>query len=391
MARRLKWLTPGDPEPTPAQWAAMGQGLRDGDPLAYALVAWMESVGMRQGWARLEAALAQGPETWRGHPTSAEAPPALRAYLEQVWSTPSWLEPERLARGAEVLQYTGLHGMMVLRDAGLMAGYQASAINQALLMTGSLHRGAQRRVAETTAWWLACTGDGGMSIGAPGFMSTVRVRVMHALVRARLSHHPDWNEEAWGLPINQVDMQATYLAFGVVQLLSLRTTGVLMRQRDADAVMHLWRYIGWLMGVEERWLCDDEATGRVLLYQNLLSQAPADDSSVQLGRALADEPLHRLYPWGAAWRGRFNRARHLSLVRWFVGGDGMRRLGLRPVWPWYPMLMALPLAVGSGLGLLWPPLGRAWRRVARARQQAYLTVLMGEAKAPHAGPVEAAR
>jgi hypothetical protein len=29
--------------------------------------------------------------------------------------------------------------------------------------------------------------------------------------------------------------------------------------------------------------------------------------------------------------------------------------------------------------------------VARARQQAYLTVLMGEAKAPHAGPVEAAR
>lgn len=151
MARRLKWLTPGDPEPTPAQWAAMGQGLRDGDPLADALVAWMESVGMRQGWARLEAALAQGPETWRGHPTSAEAPPALRAYLEQVWSTPSWLEPERLARGAAVLQSTGLHGMMVLRDAGLMAGYQASAINQALLMTGSLHRGAQRRVAETTA------------------------------------------------------------------------------------------------------------------------------------------------------------------------------------------------------------------------------------------------
>ena len=391
MARRLRWLTPGDPEPEPDQWAALGRGLYEGDAVADDLVAWMQTQGMRQGWAKLEAALARGADAWSASEDAVDAPVSLKAYLSQIWSTPPWLDRERLARGAAVLQSTGLHGMMVLRDAGLMAGYQASAINQALLMTGSLHRGAQRRVAETTAWWLACTGDGGMELGASGFMSTVRVRVMHALVRARLSQHPDWRADDWGLPINQVDMQATYLAFGVVQLLSLRTTGVLMRQGDADAVMHLWRYIGWLMGVDERWLCDDEAAGRVLLYQNLLSQAPADDSSAQLGRALADEPLHRLYPWGAAWRGRFNRARHLSLVRWFVGGDGMRRLGLRPVWPWYPVLMAVPLALGSGLGLLVPSLGRAWRRVARARQEAYLTVLMGEAKAPHAGPVEAAR
>jgi hypothetical protein len=174
MARRLRWLTPGDPEPEPDQWAALGRGLYEGDAVADDLVAWMQTQGMRQGWAKLEAALARGADAWSASEDAVDAPVSLKAYLSQIWSTPPWLDRERLARGAAVLQSTGLHGMMVLRDAGLMAGYQASAINQALLMTGSLHRGAQRRVAETTAWWLACTGDGGMELGAPGFMSTAR-------------------------------------------------------------------------------------------------------------------------------------------------------------------------------------------------------------------------
>lgn len=387
MAAQLRWMIPGpEPRPDGPTWQALGAGLWHGDPPADALVAWMQQVGLGAGRAVVEGALKRG----EAAADDASLPAAVRAYIQALWATPSWLDPVRAARGARVLQATGLHGMRVLRDAGLMAGYQASAINQPLLLTGALHRGAQRRVGETTAWWLACTADGGMAPGAPGFMATARVRLMHAMVRANLMRSPKWQAEDWGLPINQVDMQATYLAFSVVQLLALRTTGVWLSRVQGDDVMHLWRHIGWLMGVQPEWLCDDEAQGRVRLYHNLLSQAPPDASSAALAQALADEPLARLYPNLAGLRGRVNRARHLSLVRWFVGAEGMQRLGLGRAWPWYPLLVAPPLLLGSLACRALPPLARWWRRRARASQLAYLPVLMGDATAPHLRRMDAA-
>lgn len=377
MASCLRLLVKGDPEPDQQAWATMGQALWQGDPLADDLVAWMHEFGMARAWPLFERALTAPRDL------NDSTPAPLRQFVCRTAGWPDWVREDLMVEGAQALRSTGLHGMMVLRDAGLMAGYQASAINQTLVMTGSLHKGAQRRVAETTSWWLACTEEGGMAPGGAGFMMTLRVRVMHALVRHQLGHSPKWDAASLGVPVNQLDMQATYLAFSVVQLLSLKTTGVWLSRRESEAVMHLWRYIGWLMGVDEGYLCDDEQQGRTLLYQNVLSQAPADETSVLLGQALMDEPLQRLYPNLAGLRGRFNKARHLSLVRWFVGPKGMRALGLPATLPWYPLLVMGPFLLRSLVLHAVPGLMPVWRRWVGQRQRDYLKVLMGAHGSPH--------
>ncbi|MDO9236309.1 MAG: oxygenase MpaB family protein [Aquabacterium sp.] len=366
MAAQLRLLIKANPEPSEQDWAVLGQALWRGDPQADHVARWMAAEGMGSSWPLVEAALDKGLDAI---PAGASA---LRDFIQLAETLPPWLDQAKLARGARVMQSTGQHGMMVLRDAGLMAGYQASAINQTLVMTGALQSGAQRRLAETTTWWLACTKKGGMARDGVGFKTTLRVRLIHAMVRAQVGKLPSWDAGALGVPINQVDMQATYLAFSVVQLLGLRMTGVLISAKESDAVMHLWRYIGWLMGVEADMLCDDEQAGRVLLYRNLISQAPSDGSSVLLARALMDEPLLRQYPWGGRWRGRFNRARHLSLVRWFVGSSGMKNLGLPPTWPWYPLLIVGPMVLRSTLLRVLPVLRPLWRWWARRQQTRYL-------------------
>jgi hypothetical protein len=360
----------------------MGQALWRGDPLADALIVWMRAQGMGKAWRQFEAALAQ-PEAG-GAGAAGDLPAPLARYLSEARQWPAWADPARMARGAEVLHGTGLHGMMVLRDAGLMAGYQAAGLNQPLIHTGALAKGAQRRIAETTAWWLACTASGGLAPDAPGVHMTLRVRLMHALVRHQLAQDPDWDAATWGLAINQHDMQATYLGFSVVQLIALKSTGTVLSAQDSEDVMHLWRCIGWLMGVEDGLLVASERDGRRALYRNLLSQAPADDTSVALARALMDEPLQRRYADWPRLRGWLNKQRHLSLVQWFVGGQGMRALGLPLTVPWYPLLMALPKA-GDSILAAWSPQWRI-RRAARglAEQQAYLKVLMGDVPAcPH--------
>ncbi|RZI83325.1 MAG: DUF2236 domain-containing protein [Rubrivivax sp.] len=381
LASRLRRMIRGEPEPTPAEWERLGAALWSGDPVADDLADWLRQVGMGVGRPQLERAIDQGLAA------VPDAPPALRRFIEAAERTPAWVDEAQLAAGARFIQSTGQYGMLVLRDAALMAGYQASAINQTLVMTGALQRGPQRRVAETTAWWLDCVAEGGLHRNGTGFKTTLRVRAMHALVRQNLLRRPDWDLQALGLPINQVDMQATYLGFSVVHLIALRVTGVVVRAEDAKAMMHFWRYLGWLMGVEEELLSDTEMAGRISLYQNIISQAPPDDSSAALGRALMNEPLSRHYPWGAAVRGRFNRARHLSVVRWFVGPEGMRHLGLPPTLPWHPVLTTLPRLVWTGLHHLLPG-GRA-RLIAAggASQRRYLAIMFGKhppgVAAPH--------
>jgi hypothetical protein len=376
MAGPVSWLIRGrNPEPSAGQWQALGEALLEGDPPADRLVDWMHQAGMNAAMPLFERALE------RGIASVPDAPGPLRDFFAAVDARPDWVDERLLHEGARICHISGLTGLRVLRDLALMAGYQASAINRTLVLTGSLQRGAQRRLAETTKWWLDCTADGGMAREANGFKTTLRVRLIHALLRKRVAAMPQWDAAELGLPINQADMHATYLGFSVVFLFGQRLMGIPLKRQEAEAVMHLWRYIGWLMGVDERWLCLNEMDGRVALYRNLLSQAPPDDSSVQLGRALMDEPLSRHYAHFAWLQGHYERARHLSICRMFLGRAGMRALGLpRFVLPWYPLLSA-PLNLGwQGLHRLLPGGRDRLIRNGRKAQVDYLKVLFGQSR-----------
>lgn len=349
IARPLLWLIHDRQaaRPSETQWRCMGQALLRGDPPADALAQWIQGDGRGQGFRQFDQALRDSPTD---HRQLAEP---IRRFLQAVEPTPDWLDWDRLERGVAASALSGQTGMRVLRDFGLMAGYQASGINQTLIKTGALESGPARRVAETTRWWMDCTTPGALRPGAEGYHTTLRVRLVHALVRQQLLKRPDWEIDRLGVPVNQLDMQATYLAFSVQFLLGQRLMGTVVRRQEAEDIMHLWRYIGWLMGVEEGLLCASEQDGRIALYQNLLTQATADESSRQLGRALMDEPLGRHYPYASWLRGRWDKQVHLSMVRWFVGRRGMAALGLPTrTLPWYPALFA--------------PLNAAWCLVNRS-------------------------
>ncbi|MCK0165196.1 oxygenase MpaB family protein [Marinobacter sp. S6332] len=337
IAKPLLWLIHDRKAAIPDenQWQHLGEALMKGDPVADDLARWVRGDGGGAAFAQFKKIVDSGDFDQEGL-----APP-LRAFFDEVKQPPEWVDWERLERGARASSISGQTGMRVLRDLGLMAGYQARGINQTLIMTGALEKGVSRRVAETAKWWLDCSTPGGMEPGAEGFKTTLRVRLIHAMVREQLLANPEWDTSMWGLPVNQLDMQATYLAFSVSFLFGQKLMGTLISRQDAEDVMHLWRYIGWLMGVDESLLCKSEQEGRIALYQNVISQATGDENSRKLGRSLMDEPLGRRYPRFGKFRGQWERQVHLSMTRLFVGGKGMDALGLpKTSLPWYPALFA---------------------------------------------------
>jgi len=361
-ARMVSWMIRGNPEPSEQRWRELGEALMHGDPAADRLLEWMHGHGMRAAMPLYQRAVADGIAS------IPDAPAPLREFFEHVERVPDWVDPTLVEQGQRLFQRMGRTADFALRDVALMGGYQASAFNKTLVLTGALNGGNARRVAETMQWVGDCTAVGGMLRGAPGYRSTLHVRLMHAMVRRRLRKLPDWDLGALGLPINQTDMAATYLAFCVVLLIIVRAMGVPVTRAEGHAEMHLWKYICWLMGVDERWLCDTENQGRILLYQMLLAQTPPDETSVQLGRALMNDGLRE--PWPTRLRVRFEHARHLSVTRMFVGARGMRSLGLPSlVLPWYPLL-SLPFTFAWHVAHRLMPGGKARaQRIGRAVQE----------------------
>ncbi|CAD9196025.1 hypothetical protein QAC21B_02164 [Acinetobacter bohemicus] len=57
----------------------------------------------------------------------------------------------------------------------------------------------------------------------------------------------------------------TNIAFSGVVLIGIRALGIFPNQDEVDSFLHFWKYIGWLMGVDEKWLVHKESDSWKLL------------------------------------------------------------------------------------------------------------------------------
>lgn len=340
-------------------------GLLVGDPLMDPVADWlMQSPKVHR--ALFQQALTEGTDTLE------DCPPALQALFAEVDAPPAWLDPALVNDGLRFIHASGQTALQVMRDLALMGGYLLSGFNQALVMTGALTHGTSQRVAETGKWWMDCTEFGGLTRFGAGTQSTLHVRLVHAIVRRQLNQRDDWDHAQWGVPLNQIDMAATYLGFSVVMLGGLRKLGIQATPREARGVMQLWSHACWLMGVDEKWLRFSETDGMVLLNTALMTQSRADWTSQALGKALSEEPLLRHYPLLAKYgleqpMRRFAYQQHLSVSRFFLTRTQFQQLGLPDgVSAWYPWLTLAPRALIYTTQRLLP----RWheRQIARGRQ-----------------------
>ena len=220
----------------------------------------------------------------------------------------------------------GVDAATVLAYGSLLGGYRTSAALEPLVRTGRLTGDETlRRIGETTAWWRGVTAPGGLEPGADGWRLALHVRVMHAFVNDHLEKDPTWPWERLGVPINQYDQASTLGVFSTSFLLHARLLGVRVSRADSAAIMHLWSYVGWLMGVDPAWLPRTERVGRRLLYHFLSYDPAPDENSQALATALLDMFGSAPMP---AWRRRLEREKALSAGTWLLGRAAMRDLGV---------------------------------------------------------------
>jgi hypothetical protein len=247
------------------------------DPLADAVMQEFASMPESEWRALLDLALAKGIEN------IPSAPEPLRALFRQLEDVPFWVDRERCNLGGATFLRCRL-GFAVLAMLSLPLIYSWPAGNKALALSGRLMHRASQRLKDTTRYVFAVCQPDGLSRFSEGFAMTVRVRLIHAQVRRLLLQSGQWRADAWGAPINQCHMAGTNLMFSVGVLDGLSRLGYRFTQVEREALVHLWRFAGYLLGVESELLIADELEGNRLLDLMFAFEPVPDDDS----RALVD-------------------------------------------------------------------------------------------------------
>ncbi len=306
-------------------------------------------------------------------------PPALRRFVAEIEREPEWLDRDLLERGARAYRRMGRSRDDVLLALSLIGGYRYVGPADLLVATGGLTgTTAMRRLGETTSWGYAVSRPGGMARDGEGFRLTAHVRAMHALVGDRFERRDDWDSAALGLPVNRSDLAGTLALFSATAMLGVRVLGRRVPRADALAVMHLWRYIGFLMGVDDDWLFADERAQHAFDHHLLLAQGGPTPAGAALTTALVEGTARSHAEQGRPRRGRWARRRLLSHLRLFLGAQGCRDLGQPVLVPWTVLPELARNVVESWvIGAVEP--GRRWLEArSDAGVEADLERLLGE-------------
>ncbi len=337
IARPLRLLT-GLREPADeALLDRLGVGLMERDELAAGLAAAMR-LRVGDGGRVSRAQFASALEGELGSKLD-DLPEALASFMTAVTATPPWVDWELVDRGALVFNRLGRNAGDVLLMLSLTGGYRFGGPPDLLVATGALTGdSAMRRLAETQHWVLSLMVPGALRPGGDAWRQTLHVRVMHAMVNAAFENSPDWDVSRWGLPINQTDQAGTLGLFDATVIVASRALGVPISAADSKALLHLWKYVGWLMGVHPDFLSDVERERNWLNLHILLTAASQTDAGRELAQTIVRVQRERQYgirnPLLSRARGRYDQERLLSMLTVLLGPASMRELGLplRPPW-----------------------------------------------------------
>jgi ER-bound oxygenase mpaB/B'/Rubber oxygenase, catalytic domain len=195
-------------------------------------------------------------------PKRSDGQQEMASFLQSLMSLPSWVDVNQLHRGQQVFLAYAPTILLSLFYMSLVGGFSVPVIGAVVDTTRYMTPPAQptqtmQRLFDTMELTTACQAIGVEALlpNGIGWQIALYVRILHAKVRHRLLHRKEsqqkWDIAAYGIPINQEDMAATLLGFSVNVLGGIELVGgrPLPDQERRD-YLALWRYIGWLLGVE---------------------------------------------------------------------------------------------------------------------------------------------
>ncbi len=232
----------------------------------------------------------------------ADLPAYVRTYMDTQSRQPQGIDPARVIRGQRVFVDFGPEIVMLLYFKSLPTCYLDWRGAETLTITGRLDDTREwpevfaRRVGETTQFLLDVMTPGSLQSQGKGISTVLKVRLVHASIRYFVARRPNYDEALWGKPINQEDLAATLLSFGLTIVQGLRHMNLKLSQAQAEDFQYAWQLVGHHLGIDPTLipvdLADAEAQ-QTAIFARLVGPSEAGKS---LTKALLDFSRKMMLP-----------------------------------------------------------------------------------------------
>jgi len=204
----------------------------------------------------------------------------LRTSSPRIWSynealeVPSWVERSKVERAQALIQqyYFAFNVSLTME---LLMGFSIGRFAEVLVLAGYTRSDKTtfdrfKHTALAMHKWLKYDLFDPVSKARTSLM---QVRAMHSL--ARRMAKTIWEKEKEvsgmeiGVPLSQYDLALTQLGFSTICLDVIETDlNVALSEEDQEAWIHTWRFIGYLLGIEDDFnACTSQRKGEILMQE----------------------------------------------------------------------------------------------------------------------------
>ena len=177
-----------------------------GDPLADAAIEELASYSQRDASRFIRSGMRQDDIDL------AQAPPLLREFFHSQATPPDWVREADFGPGVRMFHRNSRLVLGAMVGGTLVEGFTTN-IAKSFFITGRLREQGVRRLKQNNRHMVEIFMPGGMDRAGDGWKLSVRIRLIHAMVRRLLNQSEDWDSAAWGAPISAAHVGFAITAF----------------------------------------------------------------------------------------------------------------------------------------------------------------------------------
>lgn len=329
--------------------------MRVGDPLADAVMRDLKGLDRAESQRLFRAAFEQQDAVLSG------APPSLQRFVHEVSTVPAWYDRAVAYRGCRVFLHNSDQFLAAFAAGAIVEGF-GTRISKSFAITGRMIDDGVRRLKQNLRHLLDIFLPRGVEPSGDGWKLTLRIRIVHARIRALLKESEEWEHDNWGLPVSAAHLALASAAFSARLIQLAEKLGARLDSDDREAFMSIWCYDAWLMGVPEALLFHSHAEGLRLFELGRLCEPPPDEDAIALAHCIVNSAPVVIGVTEPKARADFAQYAY-RIARELVGDAQADRLMFPPRRP-LPILPWLRLRerIKRGVGRLVPVVGKTLRR-----------------------------
>lgn len=255
------------------------EGTLTGDPFVDLALDVLDNypATMRHEWIR------KGIES--GTKAISDAPEAVRVLFSSMEEPPEWWNPASAISGCRAFHR---HSQMFLGAfvGGVLIEGFSTLISKSFSITGRVMDQGVKRLKQNNRHLVEIFIPGGLERQGDGWKLSVRIRLVHGQVRRLLLKSPEWDADAWGVPLCASQIAYACSVFSALLLRRAEALGVRLTHEERESFMGIWRYSGHLMGVPDDLLFANEEDALAIYKIGTICEPPPGIEACQMANSL---------------------------------------------------------------------------------------------------------